>query len=593
MTHLRSPLPLGPMEPSLGAMLADRARRWPDRTAYQERGAAGAFVPLAWPDLHDRIRRAGSWLLSAGVGKGDRVATLSRNSADMLVWELAIMSCGALSVPIFARYGPDQIAYLLEHSGARMLLVGDELQLERAREARAPRLLDALVLSGPAAGANAGGTGALTFDEVLAHPVDPAFDEAVRGLGPQEPCLVMYTSGTTGQPKGVVLVHGNILSQQKALEALWRIAPGDVFLSYLPWHHSFGGLFERFTALAQGATLSLDDSEGRDIPRLVANWREIMPTHFFSVPKVYQALVTECRLNPEVEGTVFHPGLKFVFTAAAPLPKDCSDYFARKGIPVLEGWGLTETSPCVTLTSPDGVRVPGIVGMPLPGVEVRIAEEREIHVRGPNVMRGYFHDPERTARVLGEDGWLRTGDLGEVTEGGLRIICRLDGVFKLSNGEKVPSAQVEAALTATSRFIEQAVVLGAGHDYVGALVFPNVRNLTAWAREHGLADLPLADLLAEPAVASLFATEVDERNATLEPGYLRVRAFSVVPHELSIEAGELTPSLKVVRSRVAELQRPLVEAIYAEDGDPDLQCRVVRLARPAVVPDRLPEPARD
>ncbi len=599
-SYLSSSLVLGEMEPSIGAMLATRSGLWGAAVAFREREEGGTYGSLAWTDLLDRVRRAGSWLLAHGIRKGDRVATYSRNSADMLVWELAVMSCGALSVPIFARYSPLQLSYLLEHSGARLLLAGNAEQLACALGTAPGRKLEGLVLTctgdrpadrpadrPPHAHATADPP-IVSFNDVLAHPADEAFDAAVAALRPDDPCLVMYTSGTTGVPKGVVLEHGNILSQQKALSQLWHIVPGDVFLSYLPWHHSFGGLFERFTALAQGATLCLDDSGGRDIPRLIANWREILPTHFFSVPKIFQALVTECRLDLDVEETVFHPGLKFVFTAAAPLPKDCSDYFANKGVPVLEGWGLTETSPCVTLTSPVGERIPGIVGLPLPGVEVLVGSEREIFVRGPNVMQGYYCDSERTEQVIDPQGWFSTGDLGEVTDLGLRIICRVDGLFKLTNGEKVPSAVVEGALAGTSRFIEQAVVLGAGRDYVAALLFPNLRNIEAWAREHGRGGGTPERLLADPDVAALLRAEVEERNASIEPAYMRIRAYSVVPAELTIEAGELTPSMKVVRNQVVERHHDLVDALFKVAGSEHLGHLIVRFEpRAKAQTDRL------
>jgi long-subunit acyl-CoA synthetase (AMP-forming) len=381
----------------------------------------------------------------------------------------------------------------------------------------------------------------------------------------------MYTSGTTGPPKGVVLSHRNILSQQRALSLLWDIGPDDRFLAYLPWHHSFGGLFERFTALSTGATLCLDDSQGRDIARLLANWREIDPTVFFSVPKVFAALVTEARLDREIDQTVSGGGLRLAFTAAAPLPAAPAAYFAQKGIPVLEGWGLTETSPCVTLTPPGQERAPGVVGHPLPGVEVLVREDGEICVRGPNVMIGYYRDPERTAAAIDAYGWFRSGDLGELGPRGLRIICRSDGVFKLTNGEKVPSALVESALTAESRYIEQAVVVGAGREFVAALLFPNLRNLTSWAAERDASVPDGAGMLALPEVRALVAQEVGRANAGIAVPYQRVRAYALVPHELAIESGELTPSLKVVRTAVLERFGDLVTALY----DPDEPVKTV------------------
>ncbi|MBI6546707.1 MAG: AMP-binding protein, partial [Cyanobacteria bacterium NC_groundwater_1444_Ag_S-0.65um_54_12] len=395
-TYLSSPIPLGEVESSIGTMLQARALAFGDRIACKERKKYGQYVSLDWPELMQRVRRSGTALLALGVAKGDRLAVYSRNTEEMLCWELAVMSIGAISVPIFSRYSAEQVNYLLEHSAARMILVPDDEQAQKVKQTAYYQQLERIfMVETPAV--QPADSRYMAFSELLASAETAAFATAVHEVQPTDPCLIMYTSGTTGLPKGVVLTHRNLLSQQKALTLLWRIKAGDVFLSYLPWHHSFGGLFERFTALCSGALLCLDDSYGRDIARMIHNWQEIKPTHFFSVPKIFNALVTEARLDPRIDRVLFHPGLKFVFTAAAPLPADCSDYFANKGIPVLEGWGLTETSPCVTLTAPDMERLSSIVGRPIPGVEVLVAENSEILVRGPNVMSGYYQDPERTA----------------------------------------------------------------------------------------------------------------------------------------------------------------------------------------------------
>lgn len=577
-TYMNSRIPLGKTEATIGSMLRKRASESSRNIVLKERKSDGEYFGLRWVDFYSRIRGVGSALLADGVKKGDRVAVYSKNSEDMLIWELAVMSIGAISVPIFAGYFPPQLDYILTHSEAKIVLLSDAVQCEKLLQTEAQHALEKVVLVQDVEKYSEDRR-FCAFDDLLESADSSAFEKAAMAIRSQDPCLIMYTSGTTGTPKGVILTQHNILSQQKALSHLWRVGAGDIFLSYLPWHHSFGGLFERFTALASGATLCIDDSYGKDIPKLIQNWREVRPTHFFSVPKVFQALVTEARLDPETDLALFHPKLKFVFTAAAPLPAGCSDYFAKKGVPVLEGWGLTETSPCVTLTSPDMDRVPGVVGKPIPGVEVLVTDDHEILVRGPNVMKGYFKDPERTAQSLDDYGWFHTGDLGEITPLGLQIVGRVDGVFKLNNGEKVSSMQVENAMTAASTYIEQALVLGSGKDFIGMLLVPNLRNLASWAESHKVEDPMDEAFFQREEVRALFHDEVKHQNEKLGAAYLRVKAFTVLPRELSLERGELTPSMKVVRKRVLEQHEELVQAIFQENGyDPALDDRVIRIA---------------
>ena len=576
-SYAQCSIPLGEVEPTVGAMLEKRAVQFHSHVVFKERKADGHYHGLEWGEFYRRVRNLGSSLLSLGVKKGEPIAVYSANNEEMLLWELAVMSIGAISVPIFSGYPPAQLSYVLQHCAARMILIPDSRQLEQFYKASCADRLRTIVLArgmGPAEDRRV-----IAFNDLLRAPSGDAFDAAVGARHPHDPCLIMYTSGTTGDPKGVVLTHRNILSQQKALSLVWDVGPGDVFLSYLPWHHSFGGLFERFTALASGATLCVDDGLGRDLGRLVHNWKEIQPTLFFSVPKIFQALVREARRDAEVDRCLFHRSLRFVFTAAAPLPTACADYFAQKGVEVLEGWGLTETSPCVTMTRPGVERVPSVVGQPIPGVEMRVSEDRELFVRGPNVMQGYYRDKEGTEQAIDAQGWFRTGDLGELTPPGLRLICRRDGLFKLTNGEKVPSMMVENSLVSTSHYVDHALAVGTGKAYVAALLFPNVRNLQSWAVENGLHGELEDHFFHRPEVLDLFREEVEEQNLRLGPGYLRVKAFAVVPQELTLERGELTPSMKVCRCRVLEQCEDLVKAIYHEGySDPYLENRIVRLA---------------
>jgi long-subunit acyl-CoA synthetase (AMP-forming) len=344
-----------------------------------------------------------------------------------------------------------------------------------------------------------------------------------------------------------------------------------VFLSYLPWHHVFGGLFERMMALWNGALLVLDDSRGRDLDKLLANFREVKPTVYFSVPRVYQALVARARADDKVRESILHPGLRFVFTAAAPLPAPAYRFFEEAGVPVHEGWGLTESSPCATLTRRGEPRESGVAGWPLPGTAVRLdpvdqadSLQAEIAVRGPQVMRGYRNAPKDTERVL-RDGWLRTGDLGEWTRNGLRVRGRLDGVFKLENGEKVSSAIVEGRLLASTPLLEQAVVLGDGQPFTTALCWISLAAARSWAEANGFT-IEGSEVASLPELRRALTEALQAANALAPLPYERVRRVALVTAPLSTESGELTPTQKIVRSVVMRRHAPLIESL--RDGTP-------------------------
>ena len=376
-------------------------------------------------------------------------------------------------------------------------------------------------------------------------------------------CVIMYTSGTTGAPKGVCLGHRHLISQQKAMSLMWDINETDVYMNYLPWHHSFGGLFERFMTLYNGCELCLDDSRGKDIDRLIDNWSVFRPTVFFSVPRVHDLLGARCRQDPKVADLVYRDRLRLVFTAGASLPAHVEADYRDRGIIVLEGWGLTETSPCVTATTKDSGWRSGYVGFPLPGVAVRIDGDQEIQVKGPNVMEGYLDDEEATAHVITEDGWLRTGDLGEFCKEGLRIFGRKDGTFKLTTGEKVHPQRIENVLVNESAYVNQAVVVGSGEDFIGALLYPNMRELGNWAADHGLTD---EDLLGSPAVHDLYASEIARVNPLIEVKYERVRRAVLADREPSLGDGELTPSGKLVRKKVLNNFKKKIDALFAPEA---------------------------
>ncbi len=587
---LRSRISLGPVAPSVGLMLLERVRRLGKHPVYREKKPVGDdYETLTWVELFEKVSRVGASLVRRGLKEGEVVAIYSRNRRDMLVVELAAMSVGAVACPIFSEYPEEPLGYILKASGAKFLAVSDEAHLRTVRRTRAYKLLKAVFVMDefrPASSretsfdslyfgrdptSSGGGTSSRYRPVGRDHDL---FQRRLHAVRPKDPCLLMYTSGTTGKPKGVLLCHRNILSQRGAMQKLWKLKPGGRVLAYLPWHHSFGGIFELFGALYSGACLVLDDSYGKDLRRLVENFKRVKPTMYFSVPRIHQALHSEARRSKKAEREIFHPGLRFVFTAAAALPQHVADDYAKKGIPVVEGWGLTETSPCVTVTRFNHKRRPGSVGFPIPGVSVKIADDGEILVKGPNVMIGYYRDKVRTARAFTRDGWFRTGDFGEIRSFGLVLKCRKDGMFKLSNGEMVISQVVENALAADP-LIQHAVAVGGGRDYVGVLVFPNHRALGQAARRRGIRAGGAARLVKNAKIRRLMGEAVAKASLSVGEKYARPKAVVLVAEEPSLANGELTPTMKVVKSKILEDYARDIEAIF--EGGRGNGKRVIRL----------------
>ncbi len=570
-----NPLPLGEHEPSLGAVLKKRAAKWGDRVYVRYR-TGNKDHEITWAEFGRKTFQIARHLIDQGIKPEDRVAMLSENRAEMFMFEMAVASIGAVTVPIFAGYPEPQVSYVLGHSRPRYVVVSGPHQLEKIERKRYPWIEKFFCMDCDAASLK---WGAIDFATLTADggASQDELDRRVDAVGPDEMCVVMYTSGTTGPPKGVKLSHRNLISQQRAVSLIWDIGENDSMMSYLPWHHSFGGLFQRFMTLYHGCTLCLDDSRGRDIDRLIANWAAFRPTVFFSVPRVHDQLMTQCREHREVADIVFGSGLRFVFSAGASLPAHVETAYRQLNIPVLEGWGLTETSPCVTVTSADDAWQSGYVGFPMPGLTVRIDSDQEILVKGPCVMSGYLDDEEATSRVIDDEGWFHTGDLGEFTSHGLRLVGRKDGAFKLTTGEKVHPQRIEMVLVNESPYINQAMALGRGKDYVCAMIYPDMSRLKEWAGHNGV---KAKSLLTDPAVHELFASEIQRVNPLIEVKYQRIRRAVLADEEPSIAEGELTPSGKIVRKAVVNKYKDKIERMFTPDlGDGVIDVQQPQLQR--------------
>jgi long-subunit acyl-CoA synthetase (AMP-forming) len=566
---LQSPIAQPPYPANLARMLNVNSATYARLPIYQEARNSGTMQPLSWQQLKADVRSLQLKLGYLGLKTGDRVAFLSANRVELLELELAVMAMGAVSVPIFPGYSKETCVNLVTFCEPTLIALSDQAQLDKLEGSYNPAGIihfDALENAPP---------NALPFKELLSQGPDsePIGDE---NLPPSTVALMMYTSGTMGRPKCVQLTHGNILSQQAAMKALWHMSHKDRLLSYLPWHHSFGGIFEKFAAITNGAVLSLEHGYGRDIDLLLENWRAVKPTVFFSVPRIYQALATRSAQDAEIERLIFHNNLRFIFTAAAPLPAGIAQQFIDRGIQVIEGWGLTETSPCCTVTDPESERIPGIVGHPIPGVELKLATDGEILVRGENVMAGYFHNGQANKAAFTDDGWFRTGDVGAFTEHGLKLISRKDRIFKLSNAEKVIPAEIENLIAADCAYMAQAYVAGSGKDHPVALLFPNramfemipdESRLKAGCRRPG----NLQNL------AHCLTTCLNDLNTSMTVKYNRLQAAMLIDYNLSIENSELTPSMKLAPNVVGRVFKANIESLYGNANSQSDKVYVINL----------------
>jgi len=571
MQELKSNQELGAIIPNIATMLQQNAALYKGRIVYQEKNAAGDYEGIVWDSFYSNIQNIAANLLKYGFSEGDKMVIFSRNRLEMLELELAIMSLGGVAVPIFAFFKQETAMLLINHSDAQYLTVAGKYQLEQLSDDL--KVKQVFVLDEDVQHENF--PNLVSFSELLEENTEKATILNVD-VDPDTICLNMYTSGTMGMPKCVQLTHKNILSQQAALKIVWDIDKEDRFLAYLPWHHSFGGIFELFTALYNGATYSLESSFGKDPIMIMENWLKVKPTLFFSVPKVYKSLVELTQGNKDIEETFFKSGLKFIFTAAAALPEKLSNEFENRGVKVIEGWGLTETSPCCTLTDPNLKRETGVIGMPIPGVKVRIADDDEIQVKGPNVMVSYYNNDEANLNIFTEDGWFRTGDVGAITENGLKLISRKDRIFKLSNGEKVIPTDLEKQIELKCHYVSYAIVTGSGEEYPVALIFPNKKLLEN--PDYSIA--PIEGCFCPRTVNEMgrcLTGCLHKANQKIGQKFAKVQSAAIIDSELSLEENTLTPSMKVAPKNVLKKYKEHLENLYGDDVPVEEEVYVIKL----------------
>jgi long-chain acyl-CoA synthetase len=564
----------------------------------------GKWVPISAAAFVERVNNVALGLAALGVRPGDRIALLSENRPEWSIADMAILSLGAINVPIYTTQAVDQIEFILADSGSRAVFISNRKLFRHARPAMANRQLEKIIFFDPDVAQDV--ERAMSLGELedegqrqAAHRPD-AFDAYLHSVRPDDLATIIYTSGTTGEPKGVMLTHNNFMSNVLSITQGLPIGPTDVALSVLPLSH----IFERagfYVFCYNGVSVYYASS----FDQVGENLREVRPTVMTAVPrlfeKVYHRIIKKGMSEKGLKRRIFTRSLgvgqrygeltdthrrvparlrlqqrfasKLVFSkwregvggrlryfvsGGAPLSPALSYSYIAAGIPILQGYGATET--CIVCANrPDNNQV-GSVGLPFAGIEIKIAEDGEILVRGPNVMRGYYGQPEATADVL-KDDWFATGDVGHMDkEGRLYITDRKKDLFKLSNGKYVAPQLIESLLK-QSEFVSQVVVVGAGRKQPAALVVPDWENLTqALAGKdvpkdrEALSNHPAAIKIVQRDVASLTGDLAD---------YERIRRVALLSDEFSIDSGELTPTLKVKRRVIDERYGELIEQLYA------------------------------
>jgi long-chain acyl-CoA synthetase len=557
------------------------------------------WVDRSFSEVLEIVRPLALGLAELGVVKGDRVSILGNTRPEWTYFDFAALSIGATVVPIYQTNSPEECRYVLENSDAKVVVVEDDEQLQKIREVRdrLPRLEQIVRMTGSS-------DDALSMEDLAAKGGGDQgrWESLYSAVTPADICTFIYTSGTTGPPKGCIISHGNYRSMLDMVNETSVIEGEDVSYLYLPLAHSFALLIQ-LGSFDLGATIAYWE---RDPLKILPNLAELKPTYFPSVPRIFEKIYTAANSGIEKEGglkqkifnwaigvgakmreversgrkpgflltrqyafaddkvlskirNLFGGKLRLAVSGAAPINPEILRFFDAAGVLVLEGWGMTETSTAATISSPDDFKI-GTIGKPFPGCEVKIADDGEILVKGPNVFQGYHKNEEATRETI-VDGWLHTGDIGEIdSEGFIKITGRKKDIIITAGGKNITPANLEADIK-QHPLVSQCVVVGDRQPYLVALVTLDPEEAAAYAKEHGLQDTP-EQLAANADVKASIEAHVEEINKN----YARVeqvKKIAILKQDLSQETGELTPTLKVKRAVVTAKHEQEIEALYA------------------------------
>ena len=596
---------------SMPDMLRNNAEKFGSRLALKYR-KQGVFVTLTYAAYYERALMVSRGLGKMGVKPGDRIAILSENRAGWVIADMGILCARAVTVPIYPTNTPEQIEYMVNHSGARIVFVSGKFQYSKLLKIR--KSLPGLEL-------------VVSFERFLGDPelpvttfyqlseIDSAItpeekqeiEAGIDRIEPDDMLTLIYTSGTTGVPKGVMLSHNNILTNTRYLtEQSGVINENDVLLSFLPLSHILERTAGYYLSIYNGALLAFADS----IEKVPENMVEIRPTVMVSVPrlfeKIYHRIFENAHQMPAVKKALFHwavdvgkkyvaatyidrqpsallnlkysiadrlifskirarfgGNMKLFCSGGAPLDKTINEFFWVIGIPIFEGYGLTETSPALSFNNFEHIRF-GSVGFALEQTEFKIAEDGEILVKGPQVMLGYYNDPAATAETI-HDGWLKTGDVGHIDDGFVFITDRKKELIITSGGKNIAPQPIENKIK-MDKYVSSVFVHGDRKPYLIALIVPNLERLLEYAKEKHINYYQIDDLVMHEPVQKLFEQRLAEINKQLAP-YETIKKFVLLAHDFSIDGGELTPTLKLRRKIIYEKYKYKIEDLYADHSN--------------------------
>jgi len=565
----------------------------------------GRWVDMSHKEAFDRVYGAALGLQALGLARGDRVAISSENRVEWALCDMAILSMGAINVPVYPTLPAEQGEYILNDSESRAIFVSTPEQLEKVKSIRKnlPMLQHIIAFEPEMAG-----DGVMTLGELIAKGKavenPPSYEDMISSIGKNDWATIIYTSGTTGVPKGVILTHWNIMSNVHAATSLIDLSPDDACLSFLPLSHSLERTAGWYVMMASGVSIAYAES----VESVADNLREIHPTIVIGVPrlyeKIYARILDSVEQGSPIKQKLFHWAVKqgrkyaaehlgsgkvkgttratrgiadklvfaklkartggrmrFFVSGGAPLAREIAEFFYAAGLPILEGYGLTETAPLLTINTFENLRF-GSVGQAAPGVELRIAEDGEIVARGPNLMPGYYKKPDETAEAI-RDGWFYTGDIGHLDEDGFLVITdRKKDLIVTAGGKNVAPQGIEN-LVKQSAYVTEVVVIGDQKPYCSALIVPTFEKLDEFAEANGVPNATRAELLSNPKVQELYEQEIESFCSRLA-SYETPHKFALIDRELTVDDGELTPSLKVKRRVVEKKYAALIEQMYSQ-----------------------------
>lgn len=596
---------------SIPDMLRSNVKEFGSRLALKYR-KQGDFVTLTYAAYYERVLMVSRGLVKMGVKPGDRIAILSENRAGWVIADMGILSAGAVTVPIYPTNTPEQIEYMINHSGAKIVFVSGKFQYSKLLKVRqAMPGLELVVslerfLGDPSFPVT-------TFYQLseIDSPITPEEKKEIEAridqVKPDDMLTLIYTSGTTGVPKGVMLSHNNILTNIEYLTEKSGLSnENEVLLSFLPLSHILERTAGYYMTIRNGSLIAFADS----IEKVPENMMEIRPTVMISVPrlfeKIYHRIFENAHQMPAVKKALFHwavdVGKKYVAATyidkqpssllnvkysiadrlifskvrakfggnmklfccgGAPLDKTINEFFWVIGIPIFEGYGLTETSPALCFNNFEHIRF-GSIGVPLKQTEFKIAEDGEIMVKGPQVMLGYYNDPAATAEAI-QDGWFKTGDIGNIEDGFIYITDRKKELIITAGGKNIAPQPLENELKMIT-YVSSAFVYGDRKPYLTALIVPNMERMLEFAKEKHLNFFEMEDLVMNEQIQKLFEQRLAEINSHLPP-YETIKKFVLLPHDFSIEGGELTPTLKLRRKVIYEKYKQRIEDLYIDHSN--------------------------